>query len=218
MISQMRIFLLLLAWALPAQAPAAGPVTVLERREIPLQDGTEHATHALRLTLVYFKDGGWVPEIIASAVGESARILGHCGIALAQAELVRLDATERYRYYYTPVSRELARAVPMRKPAIYFVIDTRQRPAFDAEAIGRSNSGTRPELADTVWVALGTRDLGIALAHELAHVLMDSGEHSDDTSNLMRSDTVPENTLLSEAQCIRLRATGTANSLLAPFR
>ena len=67
-------------------------------------------------------------------------------------------------------------------------------PAFDAEAIGRGNSGSRPELRDTVWIALGSRDLGIVLAHELAHVLMDSGEHSDEPGNLMRDETAPENT------------------------
>ena len=216
MISQMRILLLLVSWALPAQALAADPIAVLERRELRLEAGPESTTHALRLTLVYFKEGGWAPEAIVSAASEIARILGQCGLALAQAELVRLDAPARYRYYLTPVSRELARAAPMRKPAIYFVIDTRQRPAFDAEAIGRGNSGARPELADTVWVAHGTRDLGIVLAHEIAHVLMDSGEHSEEAGNLMRDETAAENTRLSDAQCIRLRAVGTANGLLSP--
>jgi len=214
MISQMRIVLLFLAWALPTQVPATGPVTVLERREIPLEAGPGHSTHALHLTLVYFKDGGWLPETIVAAAGESARILGHCGIALARSELVRLDAPERYRYYRTSISRELARLAPMRKPEIYFVIDTRQRPAFEAEAIGRGNSRTRPELADTVWVTRGTRDPGIALAHELAHVLMDSGEHSEAPGNLMREDTGPENTMLTDSQCARMRATGLANGLL----
>src|SRR3970282_147234 len=62
----------------------------------------------------------------------------------------------------------------------------------DAEAIARGNSRTRPELRDTVWVARGARDLGLVIAHELAHVLMDSGEHTEESGNLMREDTSPQ--------------------------
>jgi len=94
------------------------------------------------------------------------------------------------------------------------VRDTRSRPAFDAEAIGRGNSRTRPELADTVWITATTRDPGVALAHELAHVLMDSGEHSEEPGNLMRDETSAKNTALTAAQCVRLRDTASANGLL----
>ena len=59
-------------------------------------------------------------------------------------------------------------------------------------------------------------DLGIVLTHELAHVLMDSGEHSEAPGNLMHEDTAPANTKLSEAQCARLRDTGSTNGLLRP--
>jgi hypothetical protein len=100
------------------------------------------------------------------------------------------------------------------RPAVYFVRDTRSRPAFDAEAIGRGNSRTRPEIADTVWMTAAARDPGVVLAHELAHVLMDSGEHSEEAGNLMRGETSARNTSLSARQCARLRDTGTANGLL----
>ena len=55
-------------------------------------------------------------------------------------------------------------------------------------------------------------------ARELAHVLMDSGEHSGAPGNLMRDETASENTWLSEAQCVRLRVTGSANGLLGPVK
>ena len=112
-------------------------------------------------------------------------------------------------------ARELARRYPVERPAVYLVRDTRNRPAFDAEAFGRGNSRTRPELADTVWMTAATRHAGTAMAHELAHVLMDSGEHSDAPGNLMRDETAEGNTVLSEAQCARLRDTGSRNGLLA---
>jgi hypothetical protein len=137
-------------------------------------------------------------------------------VALARAELMLIAAPARYRDFHTPDSRELARTLQLPKPTIYFVADTRQQPAFEAEAIGRGNSGTRPELRDTVWVTRSARDIEIVVAHELAHVLMDSGAHSEEPENLMREDTTLGNRRLSAAQCMRLRETATANDLLKP--
>lgn len=215
-ISYLRTLLVLLLAAFPALAPDSDSIAVLDRRELAFERSAALPSHHLRLTLAYFEGGGWTPEAIHAAVRQSAQILGQCGLALQKAELVLIGAPDRFRDYYTPISRELVRALKLGKPAVYFVTGTRQRPAFDAEAIGRGNSRTRPELADSVWVALGTRDLGIALAHELAHVLMDSGEHSEEAGNLMREDTAPQNTSLSSVQCSRLLATASANGLLGP--
>ncbi len=211
----MRFFLLLALAAFSARAQET--ITVLERRELPIERITT-SSHRLVLTLAYLEGSGWAPEAIHAALRQTAGILGQCGMMLEKAELVRVSAPERFRDFHTPSSRELVRALALAKPAVYFVAGTRQRPAFDAEAIGRGNSRTRPELADTVWVTRGTRDLGLALAHELVHVLMDSGEHSEDAGNLMREETAAENTLLSHAQCARLRETATANGLLQPRR
>jgi hypothetical protein len=195
----MRLVLLLflLLPALPVQA------------QVPL---------VLRLTLVHFSGGSWQEHEVEAAAAQATKILGQCGIEPGGAALVRADVEARFRIFHTPTSRELARNLRPGTPAIYFVDGTRRNPAFDAEAIGRGNSRSRPELRDTVWVVRGARDLDVVLAHELAHVLMDSGEHSDEPGNLMREETTPENTRLSDAQCSRLRETGFANGLLAPQR
>jgi hypothetical protein len=191
----MRLYLLLLLSALPALA------------QEPL---------ALRLTLVHFTGGSWQETEIQAAAALATKILGQCGIAPGGTELVHANVDARFRIFLTPTSRELARSLQPRTPAIYFVDGTRQDPAFDAEAIGRGNSRTRPELRDTVWITHGARDPGIALAHELAHVLTDSGEHSEETGNLMRDETSPQNTRLTDAQCTRLRDQGTKNGLIGP--
>jgi Zn-dependent protease with chaperone function len=190
----MRMLLVLLLAALPVQAQEA---------------------FALRLTLVHFAGGSWQVEEIIAVAKQASKILAQCGIVPREPELVRADVEARFRYFDTPTSRELARKLQPRTPAVYFADGTRQDPAFDAEAIGRGNSRSRPELRDTVWVMRGARDLGVVLAHELAHVLMDSGEHSEEPGNLMRDETAPENTRLSAAQCERLRETGLANGLLS---
>ena len=195
----MQIILVLLLAALPAWGQNPEAVAVLERREIRLESIADPAARDLRLTLAFLEGTGWTAEAVLAAANESARILSQCGVALKTVELLRVGAPVRYHDFLTPVSRELAAALQLRKPTIYFVAGTRQHPAFDAEAIGRGNSGSRPELRDTIWLTRSTRDLGIVLAHELAHVLMDSGEHSEEQDNLMREDTAPENTRLSKA-------------------
>jgi len=167
----------------------------------------------LHLTLIRIEGSGWTRERALAILREAAGILGQCGVAVDRAELLALAAPD-YLDFSTPAARALARTHPVARPAVYLVRDTKNRPAFDAEAIGRGNSRSRPELADTIWMTAATRDPGIALAHELTHVLMDSGEHSEAPGNLMQDQTNPGSTQLSAAQCARLRETGRSNGLL----
>jgi hypothetical protein len=186
-------------------------IRVVERRELPAR---HTGSHALRLSLHVFRGGRWSPEEAEAAMLEAAGLLRQCGVALSRAELRVVQAPGRFRVYFTPVSRELLARLPAPRPAVFFVDDTRNDPAFDAEAIGRENAAGRPELADTVWVAHGARDLPQVLAHELVHLLSDSGSHSEAPGNLMRAETSPGATRLTPAQCERLRARGQANGLL----
>jgi len=215
MISHMRMLFLLLA-ALPALAQETSSIVAIERRLLPVESSAAAPAYKLHLTVATLDGGKWTVEAIDAVVRVSIQILSQCGVSTERVELVRISAPARYRNYFTPLSRELARALPLEKPAVYFVDDTRQRAAFDAEAIGRGNSRGRPELADTVWVTHGMRDPGVAVAHELVHVLMDSGEHSEDPDNLMRDETAPQNIRLTVRQCARLREAGVANGLLGP--
>jgi len=210
----MRAILALFFLALPAQAQDVPAIRILERRTVHFDLTPAAPARAFAPALAYLKGTGWTPETVLPAIRESARILGQCGIALEGAELVYVEAPARYHDFHTATAREFASALALGKPTVYFVAGTRQRPAFEAEAIGRGNSRSRPELADTVWITQGTRDPGIALAHELAHVLMDSGAHLEEPDNLMRAETGPENIKLTQAQCDRMRATGFANGLM----
>jgi hypothetical protein len=177
--------------------------------------GGQSATHRLQLDLYTFADTSWQPERIVGAVREVAVILAQCGIRLERAELYSLAGGDpRFRYLSTPVGRALVRRMQPAKPAVFFVRDTRHQPVYDAEAFGRGNTATRPELAGTVWITAYIRDLPIALAHELAHVLMDAGDHTQEPGNLMREDTAPANTSLTAVQCERMTGRGTENGWL----
>ncbi|HLB15448.1 MAG TPA: hypothetical protein VJM14_10980 [Burkholderiales bacterium] len=190
----------------------------LTARELPYA-GAAPATHRLQLELFMFDDTPWRREVILQAVRNIAPILAQCGVWLERAELKRLGGGDsRLRDLATPVSRQLVRRMQPAKPAVFFVRDTRHEPAFDAEALGRGNTATRPELAGTVWVTAPVRDLPVALAHELAHVLMDSGEHSPEPGNLMREATVPDATRLAPEQCQRIVTNGTENGWLQRVR
>lgn len=203
-----------------AQAQPAVEIKVQERQTLSAGDlRAQHeppaaSSHELELMLVYLSGGSWQRDEILKATGAMAGLLGQCGVRLGRIELMHVDAPQRYHYFHTPVSRLLARVLQPGKPAVYFVADTRQQPAFDAEAIGRSNSRMRPELADSVWMTRATPEPGMALAHELVHVLMDSGEHVEEKDNLMRAATAPGNIRLNAAQCAQLRETGEKNRLL----
>ena len=182
------------------------------------QDGAAQPTHRMRIEMVMMSGSGWTAERILEATRRAAQILAQCGIRMTFAELREFDGPDRYRYLDTPVSRDLARRARPARPAVFFVADTRNRPAFDAEAIGRANSRWRPEMTNTVWITAQARDLANVMAHELAHVLANSGEHSELPGNLMREETAPESTALSAEQCRRIAGNGAASGLLQPIK
>lgn len=200
--------------AAPAAQPDAVSVTILGTLASSRLPAVPEATHELRLTAHSFHGTRWSTAAIEEALIGSARLLAQCAVTVVRAEVRILDAPPRFHYYYTPDSRQLLRLIDAPRPAVFFVEDTKNNPAFDAEAIGFANSKPRPELVNTVWVAYGARDLPFAIAHELVHLLMNSGQHSHEPGNLMRTETAPGNNKLTPAQCERMRSHGEANGLL----
>ena len=210
-------FAAVLLFAASTVALAAEPVRVIETRILPQEQlpAATNASHDLRLYLYAFRGTRWLPADIVAAVLEALPLLAQCGVRVAGVELRLLATPSRFHFYSTPVSSQLMREITVAKPAVFFVDDTYSDPAYDAEAIGLSNASTRPDLANTIWFAYGARDLPVAFAHELVHVLSDNGDHSEAPDNLMRPETSPANTRLTDAQCSRLRAIAEANGLLA---
>ncbi|MEI6300384.1 MAG: hypothetical protein WCR74_02975 [Betaproteobacteria bacterium] len=198
----------------PGERIAESARNTMDAAELPAVPG---AFYELELTLATFLQGHWDAKAMFAAARQAAEILAQCGVRTVSVQLRIIDAPRHYRFYFTPVSRRLARTLPLPRPTAYFADDTLNQPAFDAEAIGRGNSRTRPELEGTVWLTHGVREPGVALAHELAHVLMDSGEHSAQAGNLMRTETSATNIHLDAMQCARLTTVGAQQGLLKPL-
>ena len=78
-------------------------------------------------------------------------------------------------------------------------------PAIEAEAFGRGNSGRFPVMRDTIRITRDAAEVGVVMAHELFHVLADSGRHETDPDNLMYERSDGNNTRLDDWQCERLR-------------
>lgn len=209
------IALALTTW--PGTGVAELPQIRIESRKLfnDLPQAADAApAYVLSLRIANIAD--WNESDMIAGVRGAARILMQCRIRIADAELLHIAVPATHRDFDTPRSRELAQMLALRAPVVYFAANTRQTPAFEAEAIGRGNSSSRPELRDSIWITRGARDLEQVIAHELAHVLMNSGAHDNTPGNLMAENTSPQNTLLTAAQCAQITVTGTRNGLLQP--
>jgi len=175
-------------------------------------------THELRLTLVIMEGAGWQVEAIREAAVKAAEILAQCGVAIAEVTVRIVEGPESMKIFRIDWSTQLVSELAAEKPAVFFVKDTLQDIAFDAEAFGRSNSRKRRQLADTVWIMSGAADLDVTLAHELYHSLADTGQHDTDPLNLMFERTSGTNTTLRASQCLRLIRVGEALGNLTPVR
>lgn len=172
--------------------------------------------HLFTPTFAYFDDTDWDLVDLRRHARQAAAILAHCGIYMPEIDVRVLDGPDAYRYFHDTTATELVQRLPLPTPAVYFVRDTLRVDAYDAVAIGKSNSASLPSLRYTVWFTEATRDPGIALAHELAHILMDSGRHVETPGNLMRADTAPGNTNVTPEQCRTMVASGQENGLITP--
>lgn len=206
-----------------ACAEEPGRVSVLNEKSLGKDILYAHGAYpegveqALSLSLVVLEGTAWSAPLLEAMAAETARIFAQCGIGFSEIKLYRLMAPRRLSYFNDRHASVLVSNLEIPRPAVFFLRDTLQQIAFDAEAIGHSNSRSRPALVDTAWMTEAVGHSGIALAHELFHVLADSGSHSDDPENLMYADTLTVNTRLNDGQCMQMKRIGTAFGHLKPL-
>jgi hypothetical protein len=158
---------------------------------------------------VYVLDERWGDESVQAVLGEAQAILSQCDIVFDKVVIKRLNVEGYLKVLETGRSKTLmetiGRSGPNRNVAVFFVQDTVMNEPFDAEAFGRGNTRSRPWLTETVWLTWVLRDRGIALAHELFHILVNSGQHSTMAGNLMLARTTGDNRKLETGQCEPVR-------------
>lgn len=173
--------------------------------EKPVTDDTNTRTYKLPLSVFVLHDD-WSNELVRNSLLEAESILAQCNIAFNSVTISELSMPGYLRDLETGSARTLISALNNNntefKPIkIFYARDTRMHTPFDGEAFGRGNTRRRPWLQDSVWLMNGIEDTGIALAHELFHVLSNSGEHIQIDDNLMQTRTSPGNTALDPQQC-----------------
>jgi hypothetical protein len=166
------------------------------------------------LTLVWMEGANWSLGSLLPAVATAAGIYAQCGLRFGAVHVELWRVPARLRYYHTDNALELMRRLAVDRPAVWFVRDTLQRPAFDAETVGRSNARGREGAMNTLWLTSHLRHPGVALAHELYHMLANTGAHVPEKGNLMHTDTAPGAVTLEDWQCERLLDVGTAFDLV----
>jgi hypothetical protein len=164
-------------------------------------------------------DPQWGTTRMRQALQQTYQILAQCDIGPENVAAFAVQADDYLLDLATGSARSLLEATaarqPLRRhPVVVFARDTHMQAAYLGEAFGLSNTRRRPWLANSVWLMNDVDDAGIALAHELFHVLTNSGTHVEGRPNLMQPYTRPESTELTAAQCQQAKSFGEANSLL----
>ena len=159
-------------------------------------------------------DPRWSRQAVERAVQTAYDILGQCNLLAGEITIRAFDGADYLRDLSTGSARTLLEAANAENATVVFARDTRMQAQFTGEAFGLGNTRMRPWLTNSVWLMLDVDDPGIALAHELYHVLANNGDHVEGVANLMQGRTRPDSTRLTPAQCQLAVANGIANRLL----
>jgi hypothetical protein len=198
--------------------PLADPLAPITKTPIiDFEPGLATENFGFQLSLdVLWLDPRWRTSRVRQALQQAYRILAQCDIGPRHVAAFAIQADDYLLDLSTGSARSLLEATGTgaQQPIVVFARDTLMQEAYLGEAFGLGNTRRRPWLANSVWLMHDVDDAGIALAHELFHVLANSGVHVEDRPNLMQPDTHPESTELSAEQCQQAQSSGVVNGLL----
>lgn len=159
--------------------------------------------------LAVLEGAGWEWPQIELAVRQVEEIFGQCGVTVTAETVYMVSAPEDFLELDEPMQARLLAAIPETRPAALLVgRTTDQDTAYSYLASAPVASRA------TGWVTRAARPacLGVLLAHELGHILLDTARHSTDPDNLMSHTCTISNVRgsaagarLSAAQCRKLR-------------
>ena len=159
-------------------------------------------------------DPRWSRQRVEQAVRQAFEILAQCEVVAGPVSIHAIDGEEYLGDLSTGNAHTLLTAAGGAHSTVVFARGTRMREEYLGEAFGIGNTRMRPWLTNSVWLMLDVDDAGIALAHELYHVIANSGAHVEGVPNLMQPRTRPESLDLTAQQCRLARDNGLTNQLL----
>lgn len=162
---------------------------------------------------VLILDQRWAPRV-SNTLQHAFEILDQCAIMAGDFSLRVFEGADYLRDLSTGSARTLLGDESTGIARVVFARDTRMQEPYTGEAFGLANTRKRPWLANSVWLTLDVDDPGIALAHELYHVLANDGTHVEGVANLMQGDTRPDATTLTAEQCLKARLNGVEHGLI----
>lgn len=192
--------------SITAAASPSIPTVAVQPYPLLSQDFSDSLSVPLDVMVL---DQVWSPSSVSQTLAEATNILSVCGFGFPQTSVRQIAAPEYLHDLEIGAARTLFESVRLsgadRRATVVFARDTRMATPYDAEAFGRANTRKRPWMQDSVWLTHPLQDRGIALAHELFHVLANSGRHSRQAENLMLPRTSGDNRSLTPEQCLLAR-------------
>lgn len=198
---------------LPDPLANGAEVELISTRAIEAEAGRQHPL-VLDVHIALLVDSGWQQSEVPRLIQKLGGILDQCQIGLSQVQQYTFRVSTRLLDFDAATSHTLATQTNLPAPTVYLVRDTLRNPAYAGEAFGIANSQYRTWLRDTIWLTAGIRDAEVALAHEIFHLLTDTGTHSTQAGNLMQAQTLPGDIRLSEEQCQEARETALKKGLV----
>ena len=185
-------------------------------------------THSLKLSVVHLEKHGWTEEQVLSELDKVSAILAKCGIKLLSPHMVKsLPPLDDRGKEITSISvgggRVAAREVEIlsenspqeAKPIIYFIKKFNNRPmggTLYGEAWQSSQVNQGVAWENTALISHETQTPQVlkergssysTTAHELGHILLNSGHtHGDE---IMNEDSAKRKAVFSPAQCAQMK-------------
>ena len=159
-------------------------------------------------------DERWKTDQINFALQKLNSVFKQCEVSVDVKSIDRIDVPDYLKDLSTGNMLTLKRKLGPQQLSIYFGRDTNMQPQFDAEAFGKGNTSNRRWMTNSLWLTYGIKDSGIALAHELFHIVANDGSHNRTEHNLMHERTDPSHVILNRNQCEMMQRNGLGAELL----
>jgi len=165
-------------------------------RDVPTNADEKEHTLSLPLSVFVLNDR-WTNEQVSESLLQAETILSQCQISFHSVTISQLSVPEYMQDLDTGPARTLLAALEndseFQPIKVFFARDTRMLIPTDGASFAPANTRRRPWLQDSVWLMENIDDSGVALAHELFHVLSNDGAHTRAENNLMQPSTSPTN-------------------------